>query len=175
MIHDAQTNNKLLVLFVLDKLEMPISDDVLLDMCVQNNWINYLFCKEAIAELTESGFIIRQQSQTSNTVFLVLSQDGALCIGHFFKDIANSLRDQIVSIIKKNRLSYRKKQEYLHDYFRNADNTFTVVLKILDGNSIVYETKIVVTDKQTAVEMCENWTERGADVYKSFYDLLVSD
>lgn len=174
MIHDEQTNNKLLVLFVLDKLEMPISDEVLLDMCVQNNWISYLFCKEAINELCDSGFVNRQLTQ-SNTCFLVLSQDGALCIGHFFKDIPKSLRDQIVSTVKKNRLNYRKKQEYLTDYFRNADNTYTVVLRIMDVNQMIYETKLVVTDKSVAIEMSENWTERGAEVYKNLYEILVQE
>ena len=42
MIHDERISNKLLVLFVLDKMEIPINEELLLSICsTDNEWIPY--------------------------------------------------------------------------------------------------------------------------------------
>ena len=38
--------NKLILLFVFDKMEVPLSESTILDMCSSaNQWINYMDCK----------------------------------------------------------------------------------------------------------------------------------
>ena len=50
--------NKLIILFVFDKMEVPLSENTLLDMCCSsNNWIAYMDCQPILAQLIEHGFI----------------------------------------------------------------------------------------------------------------------
>ncbi|MBR2371406.1 MAG: DUF4364 family protein [Clostridia bacterium] len=44
------TQNKLLLLFVFDKMEIPLSEDTIVDLCCNtNNWITYIDCKQALS------------------------------------------------------------------------------------------------------------------------------
>ena len=52
------TQNKLLLLFVFDKMEMPLSEQTILEMCCSaNNWINYIDCKQALMQLIDANFV----------------------------------------------------------------------------------------------------------------------
>ena len=56
------TQNKLLLLFVFDKMEIPLSENTLIDLCCQtNNWITYMDCKQALLQLIDLGLILDHQ------------------------------------------------------------------------------------------------------------------
>lgn len=173
MIHDEGTNNKLLILFVLDKLEMPISEELLLQICsIDNIWIPYLYCKQIIQELIASGFITKVQTGGNNQL-VALTTDGRTCLSHFYNDIPVSVREDVAEFIKEQRISYRKKQEFIADYFRNSDGSFTVTLKILEISQPLVDLKFVVANRAIATSIYNSWNEKAPEVYRALYDILV--
>lgn len=55
--------NKLIVLFVFDKMESALSERTIVEMCTtSNNWLNYMDCMELLPKLLEDGFICRLSS-----------------------------------------------------------------------------------------------------------------
>lgn len=173
MIHDESTNNKLLLLFVLDKLEMPISEELLLEICsIDNLWIPYLYCKQILHELINSGFVTKVQ--TNNNGFLVaLTTDGRTCLAHFYNDIPVSVQEDVAAFIKEHRINYRKKQEFQADYFRNADGSFTVSLKILEVSQPLVDLKFVVANRAIATSIYNSWNDKAPEVYRALFDILV--
>ena len=50
--------NKLILLFVFDKMEVPLSENTVLDMCCSSNaWISYMDCKPLLSTLLDHSFI----------------------------------------------------------------------------------------------------------------------
>jgi len=174
MIHDETTNNKLLVLFVLDKLEMAVNEDILLQICsMDNNWVPYLFCKQIIHELLKSGFITRV-GNNGNTM-IALTTDGRTCLAHFYNDIALSVQEDVAEYVRGHRLDYRKQQEFVADYYRNGDSTFTVALKILQVSQPLLEIKLVVPSRSVAASVYNSWNGKAHEVYQAIHDILVED
>ena len=55
-----QLTNKLILLFVLDKMEIPLTEISLLDICTnRNDWLNYMDCKDIMWQLQNVDFIIK--------------------------------------------------------------------------------------------------------------------
>lgn len=174
MIHDEGTNNKLLILFVLDKLEMPISEELLLEICsIENIWIPYLYCKQIINELLESAMITKITANNSDSHLLSLTADGRTCLSYFYNDIPVSVCDDVTEFVKARRLAYRKKQEFQADYSRNADGSFTVNLKILEIAQPLLDVKFVVATRAIATGIYNSWNKKAPDVYRALYDILV--
>ena len=45
------TVNKLILLYVLDKMEIPLTENSILEICSsQNNWVNWMDCKDLLAQ-----------------------------------------------------------------------------------------------------------------------------
>lgn len=171
MIHEESISNKLLVLFVLEKLEMPIKEELLTSICSEdNNWMGYFDCLQIISELIKGGFISKMDS--AGDPMLSLSEDGHLCLLHFHNDIPKSVRDTVTEFAKKARLKYKKKQEFFCNYYRNADNTYTVEMKILEVVRPIVQLKCVTTQKQ-AISIYNSWNRKAPEVYKALYDILL--
>lgn len=76
--------NKLIILFVFDKMEVPLSENTILDMCCSsNNWIAYMDCQPIIAQLIEHGFIY-DISTSSGEPMYTITPDGRVCLANFF-------------------------------------------------------------------------------------------
>ena len=55
--------NKLILLFVFDKMESALSATTISDMCTaHNNWLNYMDCMELLPKLIDDGFICKISS-----------------------------------------------------------------------------------------------------------------
>lgn len=173
MIHDERISNKLLVLFVLDKIEIPINEELLLSICSSDNdWIPYFYCKQIISELTEAGFITKVNGNIRNPI-LSLTEDGRICLAHFYNDIPKSVRDTITDFTKAARLEYKKKQEFLCDYKRNADGSYTVDMSIYETTKPIMQLKFVVANLERALSIYNSWQNKAPEVYKAFYDILI--
>ena len=166
------TLNKLIILFVFDKMEVPLSENTILDMCCSsNNWIAYMDCQPVIAQLLEHGFIC--DISASGEPMYAITPDGRVCLANFFVKIPASTREEISVFIKQNRLKYRRKQECVADYYMNKDGTYTVYLKIIEPVQPLLELKFVVPNRQTAKNIYKKWEKKAANVYSLIYDNLV--
>lgn len=170
---DNSTLSKLILLFVFDKMEVPLSETTIVDMCCcTNNWINQFECRPLLAQLIEAGFLYQINNSHNETLYTI-TPDGRMCLAHFFIRISSSLREEISDFVKNNRSKYRRKQDYITDYFKNADNSYTVLLKIAEPTQTVLEIKMTVPTRQSAKWINKQWEEKAPQVYAALYDMLV--
>ncbi len=165
--------NKLIVLFVFDKMETALSERTVVDMCTSGNgWLNYMDCVELLPRLIDDGFLCRISAPEDEPLYSITS-DGRESLNNFYITIPKSIRNEITAYIKKNSGKLRNRQECKSDYFQNVDGTYTVYLKILAPVQPMLELKFVVPDKKTAQQIYKNWECKAADLYTAIYETLV--
>ncbi len=168
---DAEVN-KLILLFVFDKMEMAMSEETLFDMCTSaNSWINYMDLKGIIASLNDRGLIYTINN--TGEVLYNITTEGRMCLANYFVKIPTSTREEIALFVKNNRKLFRKRQECFADYFMNKDGTFTVHLKIIEPAQPLLEMKLVVPGRNIAKEIYRSWENKAADFYALIYENLV--
>ncbi len=164
--------NKLIVLFVFDKMESSLSERTIIDMCsTSNDWINYMDCMMIISQLLEDGFICTVE--TNDDTLYTITPDGRSCLANFYINIPKSTREEISVFVKNNSARYRNRQECKSDYYQNKDGTYTVFLRILAPAQPMLELKFVVPDRKTAQNIYKKWELKAADVYAVIYENLV--
>ena len=100
---------KLVILFVFDKMAIPLAESTLLDICSSdNNWLSYMECKQYLAELLDANLVYR----VPKSEMLNITQDGVSCLSLFFTRIPSSIRDEIVQYARENRKRLKKRQSY---------------------------------------------------------------
>jgi hypothetical protein len=124
------------------------------------------------ALLDEANFIYRINGGSPEPLYTI-TPEGRVCLAHFFIRISSPLREEISEYIKQNRMNYRRKQEYFSDYHKNADGTYTVILRIIDSVQSVFEIKMNVATRTTAKWVYKKWEEKAAQAYAALYDMLV--
>ena len=170
------TISKLVLLYVFDNMEMPLTDETITEICCTENaekkqWISYITCKDIMADLLETGFIIEQGNEKEK--YYSITADGRSCLSYFFTKIPTSLREEISAYIKENRLHYRRRQEYARTYYKNADGSYTVLARIVEPLGTKLELKINVANRGVAKQVYKRWEEKASEVYASIYNISI--
>ncbi len=167
------TLNKLILLFVFDKMEISLTENTILDLCTsRNNWLTYMDCMEALGDLIRTNFIYSTTKRKKDNLYS-LTPEGRICLAHFYDRIPASLRSQIVDNIKQNCLIFKRRQEYFSDYFQNADGSYTVLLKINDPVQPMLEIRLNVDNRSTAKAIFNKWEQSAPQVFSAINELLL--
>lgn len=172
MLKTSETStNKLIILFVFDKMESALSERTIVDMCsTSNDWMGYMDCVNVIHKLIDDNFIY-VVNEDEDTLYSI-TPDGRETLANFYINIPKSVREEISRFVKKNSAKYKNRQECRSDYYQNKDGTYTVFLKILAPVQPMLELKFVVPDRKTANKIYKKWEEKAADVYSVIYEYL---
>lgn len=164
--------NKLTLLFVLDKMEIPLTTNTIIDMCcTANNWLSFMDCHSIISKLIDDNFITNVSS--TNEAMYSITPDGRECLAGFFSSINTSVRAEISQFVKEHRKEYKRKQECFSDYFMNKDGTFTVSLKIIEPVQPLLELKFVVASKKIAKDIHDRWENMAEDTYRIILEHFI--
>ena len=61
---DESTINKLILLYVFEAMDVPITGNTIIEMCTsRNTWLSYMDCTITINQLIESGFIYQASKE----------------------------------------------------------------------------------------------------------------
>lgn len=171
------TVQKIKLLFVLEKMEIPLTENNMIDICTSsNNWFTYLDLKEALFELMEVGFIFENKFDNEESRYSI-TYDGRNCLSHFYYRIPKDLRERITNYAQENRMSYKRSQEYLSEYDKNVDGSYTVTLKIkepMSSNSLLV-LKLKTPNRQIALETTKKWADKAPAIYENIYDSLLDN
>ncbi len=171
-LEEGDLVNKLILLFVFDKMGMPVTEKTLLEMCAsRNNWVNYMECVECLGELVTAGFVFKTAHDRSD--YYTITTSGRECLDSFFTRIPASKRTEIADFIKENRMTYKRAQEYFRGYYKNDDGSYTVHLKILDPSRTTMELKLNVANRSVAKTVYGKWDSNAAEVYSLIYEKLI--
>ena len=168
---------RLMLLFIFEKMEFPLTEESLNGIINQNqeSWMTYMDFIVAREALLESKFIFR--TMKGSEISFNITQDGRNALSHFFHKIPASIREEITEFARENRAKFKRRQEYMWDYSKNADGTYKVVLKIKDqaaGDNLL-EVMFKTGTRTNAKRAVTRWREIAASVYEYIHHTMVDE
>jgi len=175
--------DKLKVLFILDKMEIPLTQHSIIDIVTRDYWlkITYMDCIEIISQLKEMGFIYIVDATYENVnreeVRYAITYAGRECLSHFYQRIPVTLREGIVNFAKENRMTFKRNQEYVSEYIKNPEGSYRVTLRIKEPlvNSSLLEINLKAPNKATAISACNKWTKKAPNIFEFLYDNFIDN
>ena len=167
------TINKLILLFVFDKMETALTESTILDLCCyKNNWIDFTNCKQTLLDVVDNGFVYKSQNATGDC-FYDLTAEGRWCLKNFYTRIPSSVRQLISEDIKTKRIEYRRRQDYVATYTKCPDGSYDVILKIIEPTKTTLEVRLNVMTRSIAKYIERTWQDKAPSVYSKISDTLI--
>lgn len=163
--------NKLIVLHILDKIEIPLTNTQLTNIVLENNIINYFSLQECLSELEASDLVKLEESQDKTTY--QLSEAGLRTVTMFQDRILKSVRTTITDYIAKNRDRIKKESEIFADFVKNNENEYIVNLKVIENDIVLIDLKLNVVSSKQAKQICEKWKSSSGKIYGQIMDTLI--
>ena len=171
-----EMTRKIILLFVFEKMEIPLSENTLSEIIMANpDLMTYMDYRDALSKIVDVKFVVAKN--VSGDLMYQLTKDGRDCLAHFWQKIPASVREMIIKYTDENKLRMKRSQEYRIDYFKNSDGTHTAVFMIKDFTEpgSVVEIKLRVPSRTDAIRAASRWKDKAPEVYEFIYNNLVEE
>ncbi|MCL1997834.1 MAG: DUF4364 family protein [Turicibacter sp.] len=169
---DDKPENKLIILYLIEKMDLPLSRSQITDYIMQAEFMDYYAVQEALADMVENGYL--DSSTNNNTTRYTLTDDGLTTLEYFEKHIAPSIRNKINEYIKENRRDIKREFENTATFFPNADNSeFLVKCGVYEENRVLMELSISVYTREQARQIQNNWKTNAKTLYGDIIKILA--
>ncbi len=172
MDSDALMFNKLVILYMLDRLEMPISNAELTRIILEKKIAQYITIQEALCDLVSDNYIT--ESDNHNSHLYAITDEGRETLSFFYQDLSVQLRDEIDECLTKEMYHLRDLAASTADYYESNKNEYIVELKVVERGSELVNIKLLVASSEEADTICNRWKEANADVYGYLISRLLA-
>ena len=156
--NETLAENKVLILYLLNKVGKPISNDSLLNLVLAVTDMNYFYFQQFLLDLLENGYIMNYYKDDHS--FYEITQFG--------KETLELTQDILPGIIKlrvdsnfKNELeTFENEHSVIAEYIPRSENDYMVTCKIIDHN-------------EQAKEIVDNWKKHAEEMYPEILSILT--
>lgn len=164
--------NKLLLLYIINRLNLPVSNAQLTELVLKNSLMNYFILQQYIDELISSEFL--KYTDTSGRRRLVISEKGKKVL-ELFRDRVSEKKCGIVNeYIEKNWDDLKKDMTVTADYTIEKKD-FIVNLKAMEKDSLLIDIRMNVPSNKQARDLCAKWKEKCPELYEQIAGILTGD
>ncbi|MCR5836426.1 MAG: DUF4364 family protein [Lachnospiraceae bacterium] len=164
MAVDSATLYKLIILYMLNKVNFPLTNTQISDFFLENDYTNYFSLQQSINDLDSKGFIFSDTIR--NASYYHLTSEGRQTIEYFENKIPNRIIDDIDVFLMRNKYELRNEVGTLSDYYRSSNGEYIVHCQVKESNTILIELNLSVPTKEAASFMCSRWKDASAEIYK---------
>lgn len=160
---------KLIVLYMLDRVDFPLTNSQISQFILDKGYTDYFTIQNSINELAESEFITT--TVVRNTTQFELTKEGHEAMELFDSKLPDAIKIDILHYFEENKISLRNEVYVYADYEVSTSIGYNVSCTIKDKQETLLEIKINVPSKDQAIAICDSWSDRS----NSIYDLIIAN
>lgn len=161
--------NKLILLYVFKKIKKTLASEQITNIILENNLINYFLLKQYLAELTESGFLLLQQTDSKS--MYSITEAGYTTLELFINRIPSNIISIIDKYLTDNYTRIEAETSVTSNYIPISENEYLVKCKIIENTSALIEITLNVATRSQAKNICDNWERNALAIYS---DIILS-
>lgn len=160
--------NKLSMLYLLYRLDLPLSDEQMAEFFTAEGQPNYFELQQLLAELCDSGHLSRSESH--GCLYCRITEKGREAVAMFKKKIHIRTLSRIDRFVEDHGHRLRNESQLAAEVMRAENGSYRVSLKVLEMDQMVMEITLAVPHADQAKAIAAAWKGHAKTIYK---DLLV--
>jgi len=164
---------KLIVLYILNHVDFPMSNAQLTDFVTEKGYTNYFNIQQVLSDLVEDTYI--DETSTRSQTLYKITNEGRETLNFFYKKISKEIRDDIDLYLTDKKYALRDEVSSLADFYERTSGDYVADLKIIERDSTILEVKVSVPTVATAETVCDKWKQKNADIYAYILNNLLNN
>ncbi len=169
---DPMTLYKLIVLYMLDQVDFPLTKAQIFDFVLGKEYANYFSLQQATCELIDSKLV--ESKSLRNSSHLSLTEDGRKTLQYFTGRINDGIKADIKAYFADKEVDLRDEVSIQSTYYKLTTGEYTAELTAKEKNTDLMNIRITMPTEDAVAHICENWQERNQDVYAFLMETLLS-
>ncbi len=170
MLQNLQALYKLIILYMVNKAALPLSQSRVRDFILEKEYTNYITLNQAISELIDAEMMHVQT--INNRPHLTLTEEGRQTLSYFENSISDITKEEITEYLQANKLELRNEVSVTAYYDKDPSGEFLAHLTAKERDIPFMEITLSVPEEKTASSVCDNWLKRNEEIYKLLVEKL---
>lgn len=168
---ETLAENKVLILYVLNQANKPLTNDVLYKIVLAAVNMNYFYFQQFILDLINVGYILTFQKEEQTLYKITESGQRTL-------DLTLDLLPGIIKLKADTNLKpildiAEEEQSVVAEYTPLSENHYIINCKVVDNNETVFEVKTFAGSREQAKQIVDNWQNNATKIYPQILELLT--
>ena len=164
--------NKVLILYLLNKLQDGIKNDNLYKIVSSANNINYFYFQELLTDLIESNFV--GSFTKDEDIIIKITSDGKNALSLTKSLLPGILKLKADTIYKEELANIAEQSSIITEYIPKSENNYTVKCKTVEKNETIFEISTFAGSRDRAKQISDNWKNNANEIYPKIINLLLN-
>ena len=169
---ETLAENKVLILYLLEKLNKPITNDGLFKIISAANNINYFYFEQYLSDLINDKLIAVKLTEEAKLYEITNAGKESLSLTK--EALPGIVKLKADTIFKQELKEFENSIAIAAEYMPNNEKEFTVKCKIIENNNTVFEIKTFAGSHERAKKIVDNWNKNAGELYPQIVNMLLS-
>lgn len=160
---DAFTLYKLIVLYMLEKVDFPLTNGQISEFILEKGYTSYFTLQQTLSEMVEASFIYEET--THNRTLYHLTTEGTEAIQYFKTNISPAIREEIDTYMSEKKYDLKNEVSVKADYYQNNSHEYAVRCQIIENLTSLIDLTVIVPSEEEAISIANNWNQRNQEIY----------
>lgn len=164
---------KLIILYILSRVDFPLTNAKLTAFILEKEYTNYFNIQRAISELLDDGYL--SCDTIRNSSLYRITDSGRETLKFFDNMISPAIKEDIEAYLAQNKYELAQEVSTPAQYFLAAKGEYTVVLQVIEREKPIIDLKLTVPAEEEAARICNNWREKSSELYSYLMASLLEN
>ncbi|MCR5808252.1 MAG: DUF4364 family protein [Clostridiales bacterium] len=164
---------KLLILYILEKFRTPVTREQLYTAMAAVDSTGFFEMSEMTAELEQEQYLLAVPVRQQQLLFI--TEKGSELCAAFEREIARSVRDEVIGYADEHRDEVRRSNCIVADARPLADGTWMLTLSMLEKDSVLFEIDLRLPDAHMARLAQRHWMSEADSIYLDLLSRLTAE
>lgn len=171
--NETLAENKVLILYILNKIDRPINNDELLQLVLSVEDMNYFYFQQFLLDLLENKYIETYKENDYTEQIYKITSSGRETL-ELTKDlIPGIIKLKIDSTIKGELQDIEEEVSIISEFTPEDDGGFMVTCRVVEHNKTIFEVSTFAASREQAKSISDNWKENAINIYPNMINLLT--
>lgn len=171
MAQELMTLYKLIILYMLDQVNFPLTTAQVSDFVLGKEYTDFLSLQNAQSELIDVGFI--RPETVRNRTYLHITDAGKETLGFFSNRISAAIKKDIADYFREREMQLRNEHSISANFYKSTSGAFEVRMTAKEENLVLVDLTLSVPNQEMAQSMCEKWEQNNQEIYQYLMEWLL--
>ncbi|HOJ12478.1 MAG TPA: DUF4364 family protein [Clostridiales bacterium] len=165
--------NKLILLYIIEKLDMPVSNLQITKLIMENKFMNYFFLQQFLNELCDDNLLCTEMEDSKT--FYSITETGKKTLNYLSYLILPVIKEKIDNTLKAAKKKIRNETLITADFIPESENEYIVNCCVREDNFTLIELKLAVGSRNDARNICDNWKNNSHHIYAEIIESITKN
>ena len=163
--------NKLIILYVMKKVDYPLSNAQILRLLYDIEGFNYYYFQHILSDLIEQKYVINYQQE--DEWLYEITAEGINVFELTENMLPGITKYKIDAIINSIIKEVKNDTAVTAEYIPEGNKAYITKCKITEAHRTLFEINVFCSTQDQAKLIAENWKKNANTIYPSFIELLT--